>query len=250
MKLSKLKKLIKEELEVILTNEEVGDFFGEDIQAKLEEGIPGGGMMANPAETEEAEAAELSAEKGSVNVEPMEESNAGEAAEALTGKIPDAEIAQVVQSIEDLLHDPELSQGLSDEQRNELETILNFILKGRMGEGVEDDEEEMAWRTPRARAAPRGSGELLDERGRPGPDAGWKLRVYWRPAPEDGVELPPRWDRWDNALRSRGVRVPWNLRYGGSGVGLGLRYHVLEDSSEEWNGTRTVSGRVRFGRSS
>ena len=66
-----------------------------------------------------------------------------------------------------------------------------------------------------------------------------------RPAPEDGVELPPRWDRWDNALRSRGVRVPWNLRYGGSGVGLGLRYHVLEDSSEEWNGTRTVSGRVR-----
>ena len=154
MKLSKLKKLIKEELEVILTNEEVGDFFGEDIQAKLEEGIPGGGMMANPAETEEAEAAELSAEKGSVNVEPMEESNAGEAAEALTGKIPDAEIAQVVQSIEDLLHDPELSQGLSDEQRNELETILNFILKGRMGEGVEDDEEEMHKRIAKqARAA-------------------------------------------------------------------------------------------------
>ena len=105
------------------------------------------------------------------------------------------------------------------------------------------------WRTPRARAAPRGyewgSGELLDEQERTGTYEGWKLRVYWRPAPEDGVELPPRWDRWDNALRSRGVRVPWNLRYGGSGVGLGLRYHVLEDSSEEWNGTRTVSGRVR-----
>ena len=30
MKLSQLKKLIKEELEVVLTNEEVGDFFGED----------------------------------------------------------------------------------------------------------------------------------------------------------------------------------------------------------------------------
>jgi hypothetical protein len=119
------------------------------------------------------------------------------------------------------------------------------------------DEREMAWvpvhegwRTPRARAAPRGEcewggGELLDEKGITGTYEGWKLRLYWRPAPEDGVELPPRWDRWDNALRSRGVRVPWNLRYGGSGVGLGLRYHVLEDRSEEWNGTRTVSGRVR-----
>ena len=146
----KLKQIIKEELEVVLTNEEVGDFFGEDIQAKLDEGVPGGGMMANPAETEEAEAAELSAEKGSVNVEPMEESNAADAADELTGRIPDAEMVQVIQSIEDLLHDPELSQGLSDEQRNELETIYNFIMKGRMGEATDPDEEERAKRIAKA----------------------------------------------------------------------------------------------------
>ena len=36
MNLSQLKKLIKEELEVTLTNEEAGEFFGEDVQAQLE----------------------------------------------------------------------------------------------------------------------------------------------------------------------------------------------------------------------
>ena len=55
MNLSQLKKLIKEELEVILTNEEVGDFFGEDVQAKLEEG---GGFFEDSAEEEEGEAEE------------------------------------------------------------------------------------------------------------------------------------------------------------------------------------------------
>ena len=149
---------------------------------------------------------------------------------------------------------PEVALQL-DERRGEYvpaggDARAEFTWAASYDMACEDDEEEMAWRTPRARAAPRGryewgSGELLDEKGITGTYAGWKLQVYWRPAPEDGVELPPRWDRWDNALRSRGVRVPWNLRYGGSGVGLGLRYHVLEDSSEEWNGTRTVSGRVR-----
>ena len=39
MKLTKaqLKQLIKEELEVTLTNEEAGEMFGEDVQAQLEE---------------------------------------------------------------------------------------------------------------------------------------------------------------------------------------------------------------------
>ena len=36
MNLSQLKKLIKEELEVVLTNEEAGEIFGEDVQAQLE----------------------------------------------------------------------------------------------------------------------------------------------------------------------------------------------------------------------
>jgi len=146
MKLSKIRQIIKEELEVVLTNEEVGDFFGEDVQRKIEEA----GFFPDSAEEEEAEAADLSAQAGSVNVEPMEESNAADAADELTGRIPDAEMVQVIQSIEDLLHDPELSQGLSDEQRNELETIYNFIMKGRMGEAADPDEEERAKRIAKA----------------------------------------------------------------------------------------------------
>ena len=65
MKLTKLKirQIIKEELEVILTNEEVGDLFGVNVQRKLEEIVPGGGMMANPTETESAEAEEEAAEQ-------------------------------------------------------------------------------------------------------------------------------------------------------------------------------------------
>ena len=83
----------------------------------------------------------------------MGESNAADAADELTGRIPDAQLTQVIQSIEDLLHDPELSQGLSDEQRNELETILNFILKGRMGEAADPDEEERDMRIAKAARA-------------------------------------------------------------------------------------------------
>jgi uncharacterized protein with von Willebrand factor type A (vWA) domain len=155
----RLKQIIKEELEVVLTNEEVGDFFGEDIQAKLEEGVPGGGPMANPAETEEAEAAQASAERGSgsVNVEPMEEdldeSNAADAADELTGRVPDAGAQMLEQSIEDLL-DPESEfyEGLSGEElerampspivRNVLETLYNFIMGGRMEEAADSDEEK------------------------------------------------------------------------------------------------------------
>ena len=36
MNMSQLKKLIKEELEVVLTNEEAGEIFGEEVQAQLE----------------------------------------------------------------------------------------------------------------------------------------------------------------------------------------------------------------------
>ena len=58
MKLTKIRQIIKEELEVILTNEEVGDFFGEDVQAKLKEGgEPCASPLACPAETEAGEAA-------------------------------------------------------------------------------------------------------------------------------------------------------------------------------------------------
>ena len=97
--------------------------------------------------------------------------------------------------------------------------------------------------------------EMRDDCGSVGTYAGQRLRVYWRPAPEDGVELPPRRDRYQSPLPSRGVRDAWiDFGPGGSGVQShqGLRYNVLEDvddrerdEDDEWNGTRTVSGRVR-----
>ena len=49
------------------------------------------------------------------------------------------------------------------------------------------------------------------------------------------------------ALRSRGVRVPWNLRYGGSGVGLGLRYHVPRTAPGRERDAHGVRPRARRG---
>jgi len=134
MKLTKIRQIIKEELEVVLTDEEVGDLFGVDVQRKLEEG---GGFFEDSAEEEEGEAAEIAAATSGQPYKDVSgglgESNAADAADELTGRIPDAELTQIIQSLEELLNDPELSQALSDDQRIELETIHNFILKGRMG---------------------------------------------------------------------------------------------------------------------
>jgi len=152
---SKIRQIIKEELEVVLTNEEVGDFFGKKVQAKLEEIVPGGGMMANPTQTVSAEAEEEAAaqtgEGGGDVYKIATESNAADAADELTGRVPDAGAQMLEQNIEDLLDlESEFYQGLSDEEddtktsplerampspvvRNVLETIHNFILKGRMG---------------------------------------------------------------------------------------------------------------------
>tara|TARA_R110002072_G_scaffold302290_1_gene484605 strand:+ start:404 stop:940 length:537 start_codon:yes stop_codon:yes gene_type:complete len=133
MRLTKeaLKQIIKEELEVVLTNEEAGEIFGEDVQAQLEADEAG-----------------------------VDESNAVDASDALTGRVPDAGAQMLEQSIEDLL-DPESEfyEGLSDEKddietspleravpsdvvRNVLETVYNFIMGGRMGEAVESGEEK------------------------------------------------------------------------------------------------------------
>ena len=43
---SELRQIISEELEVILTNEEAGEFFGEEVQRRLEEEERGEGSMA------------------------------------------------------------------------------------------------------------------------------------------------------------------------------------------------------------
>ena len=55
-KISVLKKLIKEELEVTLTNEEAGEMFGEDIQSQLNElgGLPTGDVESSIDPEDEA----------------------------------------------------------------------------------------------------------------------------------------------------------------------------------------------------
>ena len=45
-KVEDIKQMIKEELEVILTNEEAGDLFGIEVQRQLDEGQGGEGSMA------------------------------------------------------------------------------------------------------------------------------------------------------------------------------------------------------------
>ena len=165
MKLTKIRQIIKEELEVILTNEEVGDLFGADVQRKLEEDT-----AFDPAREQAAAEVTASEDPGGDVERIATESNAADAADELTGRVPDAHLTQVIQGIEDLLHDPELSQGLSDEQRNELETILNFILKGRMGEAKEreeegPDEEELQRRTSKAVKSSRRMRQRAKEQG-------------------------------------------------------------------------------------
>ena len=119
-----------------------------------------------------------------------------------------------------------------------------------------DADAEFTWSATYAMAGEyHEENELRNESDSVGTYAGQRLRVYWRPAPEDGVELPPRWDRYQSPLPSRGVRDAW-IDFGPGGRGVqshqGLRYNVLEyvddelrDEDDEWNGTHTVSGRVR-----
>ena len=119
-----------------------------------------------------------------------------------------------------------------------------------------DADAEFTWSATYAMAGEyHEENELRNDSDSVGAYAGQRLRVYWRPAPEDGVELPPRRDRYQSPLPSRGVRDAWiDFGPGGSGVQShqGLRYNVLEyvddelrDEDDEWNGTHTVSGRVR-----
>ena len=119
-----------------------------------------------------------------------------------------------------------------------------------------DADAEFTWSATYAMAGEyHEENELRNDSDSVGTYAGQRLRVYWRPAPEDGVELPPRRDRYQSPLPSRGVRDAWiDIYPGGRGVQShgGLRYNVLEyvddeerDEDDEWNGTRTVSGRVR-----
>ncbi len=125
MKMSQLKKLIKEELEVILTNEEVGDFFGEDVQRQIEEA----GFFPDSTKEEEAEAAELSAQAGSVNVEPMEEDkHKGEGAMARSQLARTGEISHMLEKmIGDDTNLPEWVESKITKAQDYLSSVLNYM---------------------------------------------------------------------------------------------------------------------------
>ena len=125
MKMSQLKKLIKEELEVVLTNEEVGEFFGEDVQRQIEEA----GFFPDSTEEEGAEAAELSAEKGSVNVEPMEEDkHKGEGAMARSQLARTGEISHMLEKmIGDDTNLPEWVESKITKAQDYLSSVLNYM---------------------------------------------------------------------------------------------------------------------------
>ena len=131
MNLSQLKKLIKEELEVILTNEEVGDFFGEDVQRQIEEA----GFFPDSAKEEEAEAADLSAQAGSVNVEPMEE--AGHKGEGTMARSQLARTGEISHMLEKMIGDdtnlPEWVESKITKAHDYINTVLNYL------SGADDD---------------------------------------------------------------------------------------------------------------
>ena len=125
MKLSQLKQIIKEELEVILTNEEVGDFFGEDVRQQIEEA----GFFPDSAKEEEAEAADLSAQAGSVNVEPMEEDkHKGEGSMARSQLARAGEIAHMLEKmIGDDTNLPEWVESKVTKAQDYLSSVLNYM---------------------------------------------------------------------------------------------------------------------------
>ena len=125
MKMSQLKKLIKEELEVILTNEEVGEFFGEDVQRQIEEA----GFFPDSDKEQEAEAAELSAQAGSVNVEPMEEDkHKGEGAMARSQLARTGEISHMLEKmIGDDTNLPEWVESKITKAQDYLSSVLNYM---------------------------------------------------------------------------------------------------------------------------
>jgi hypothetical protein len=125
MNMSQLKKLIKEELEVILTNEEVGEFFGEDVQRQIEEA----GFFPDSAKEEEAEAADLSAQAGSVNVEPMEE--AGHKGEGTMARSQLARTGEISHMLEKMIGDdtnlPEWVESKITKAQDYLSSVLNYM---------------------------------------------------------------------------------------------------------------------------
>ena len=120
MKLSRVRQIIREELEVVLTNEEAGELFGEEVQRKLEEGEAAeeqGGFFSDSAEEEAAEGEQTM--PGAI--ESLEESEAATDA--------------MVNCLERIINpegDNDIFSTLSAQTIEELETIYDILISGRI----------------------------------------------------------------------------------------------------------------------
>ena len=104
MKLADLMQLIKEELEVVLTNEEAGDLFGEDTQRRLEEDEASeekGGFFDDSAAEESAEAATGASEEETGDVEKISTSEGMEEAEEDIRDVHGETVANQIQHLLD-----------------------------------------------------------------------------------------------------------------------------------------------------
>ena len=125
MKLSNLIRLITEELEVVLTNEEAGELFGEDVQRQLEEDEAAeeqGGFFSDSAEEEAAEGEQAMPGAIASLAEDKE-------AEAREEEEKEDEIEALRDEIKSLPPGDEKNKKL--ERLNKLETDYDHLMKGR-----------------------------------------------------------------------------------------------------------------------
>jgi carbamoylphosphate synthase small subunit len=134
---SKLRQIIKEELEVVLTDQEVVDFFGVDTRSNLDEG----GFFQDATAEEGAEAAEEEGEAESAAALAGGD-KADYAASAATPTLESKE-ADMISKLEMAIENAkEMVASLSDDDRgfreeaekvlNHLETRYDHIMKGRI----------------------------------------------------------------------------------------------------------------------
>ena len=150
--MSRIRQIIKEELEVILTNQEVGDLFGKAVQAKLEEAWPAGAERDEAAEEEgEAESAAALAGGDKANY-------AASAAPPTLEEIAESDLTDTMASCLERILNPEgeddVFATLDAHTVGQLETLYDIIISGRVQLEGEDHEEEKGMRIAKqARAA-------------------------------------------------------------------------------------------------
>ena len=140
---SKLRQIIKEELEVVLTDQEVVDLFGVEARSSLDEG----GFFQDATAEESAEAAEEEGEaESAAALAGGDKADLAASAATPTLESKEEKEAEMIARLEDAIENArELVANLPDDQRaepddllNKLETRYDHIMSGR----VQNEEEK------------------------------------------------------------------------------------------------------------